>query len=116
MTCRCHVTMVIVSPPTGVIPFPNGLFMASKWGGYYLLTNWEDPPSSLRVHIFHRTELCGEKSMDSKKIAAWERRFFKYQEGSDLLQVARHKLIGVPIILQSLSALSTNPPLLEENV
>ena len=115
MTCRCHVTMVIVSPLTGVIPFPNGLFMASKWGvTIYLLTG--KILQAVYVSIFFIERNFGEKSMDSKKIAAWERRFFKYQEGSDLLQVSGHKLIGVPIILQSLSALSTNPPLLEENV
>ena len=32
----------------GVIPLINGLSMAYKWGDYYLLTKWYDPPS--RIH------------------------------------------------------------------
>ena len=33
MTCKWLITMVIVSPLTGVVgPLPSGLFMAYKWG------------------------------------------------------------------------------------
>ena len=32
MTRKWLITMVIVSPLTGVSPLPNGLFMAYKWG------------------------------------------------------------------------------------
>ena len=45
MTRKWLLTMVIVSPLTG------GCGTPSKWpkwlvnGGYYLLTNWDDPPS-----------------------------------------------------------------------
>ena len=30
--CKWLITMVIVSPLTGVIPLPNDLFMVYKWG------------------------------------------------------------------------------------
>ena len=30
-TCKWLITMAIVSPLTGVVPFTNGLFMACKW-------------------------------------------------------------------------------------
>ena len=33
------------SPKDRVVPLPNGLYMAYKWGWSYLLTNWDDPPS-----------------------------------------------------------------------
>ena len=36
MTCKWLITMVIVGPLSRVAPFPNGLFMAYKWG---LVTN-----------------------------------------------------------------------------
>ena len=45
MTCKWSVTMVILSPLTGVVPLPNGRFMAYEWG----LTTYKpwDPPSKL---------------------------------------------------------------------
>ena len=44
-TCKWLITMVIVSPLSGFVPLPNGLFMAGINGCQYLLTNWDDPPS-----------------------------------------------------------------------
>ena len=51
ITCKWSITMVIVSPLTGVIPF----YMAwTSWlisGGCYLLTNWDDHPPSRRLYV-----------------------------------------------------------------
>ena len=67
MTCRCHVTMVIVSPLTGVIPFPNGLFMASKWGvTIYLLTG--KILQAVYVSIFFIERNFGENPWIRKKL------------------------------------------------
>ena len=43
--------MVIVSPLTVVIPLPNGLSMAFKWGLLTIYKSWDDPPSGT-FHIF----------------------------------------------------------------
>ena len=34
MTCKWFITTVIVSLLTGVVPLPNGLSIAYKWGEY----------------------------------------------------------------------------------
>ena len=41
------IAMVRKSPEDRVVPFPNGLVLAYKWG--VILTNWDDPPF---VHSF----------------------------------------------------------------
>ena len=48
MTRKWLITMVIVSPLTGVVgPLPNGRFMAYKWGLLSTYDTWDDPPSTL---------------------------------------------------------------------
>ena len=35
----------LVSPLSRVVPFPNGHFMAYKWGLLTIYDTWDDPPS-----------------------------------------------------------------------
>ena len=58
-------TMVIVSPLTLVVSFPNGLFMASKLVGYKLLTKWDDPPRIGSMGFSYISRLCPTEGSDS---------------------------------------------------
>ncbi len=49
MTGKWLITKVSLSPRKSRVvgPLPNGLFMAYKWWLLPILTNWDDPPSTL---------------------------------------------------------------------
>ena len=55
MTCKWLITMVIVGPLSRVAPFPNGLFMAYKWG---LVTNHLLNGMILQVGFFFKKKSC----------------------------------------------------------
>ena len=50
---KCFIFMVIVSPLSKVVPLPNGLFMARKWGwcDHHLQVIVDDPPRSVGYQL-----------------------------------------------------------------
>ena len=52
MTCKWLITMLSKSPKDRVIPLPNGLFMAYKWGTTTYKSR-DDPPSIYPINIIN---------------------------------------------------------------
>ena len=67
-TWKWFITLDRKSPITGVVgPLPNGLSCLIN-GGYQLLTNWDDPPSTVAtvkriIAFFRLLDFCSQLSL-----------------------------------------------------